>query len=867
MGNVKVKISRVIMCMVMLVVVALFFDEEIYAAPSGKGTSNQPYKVSKFDDLEYSLTTGARKSGKTYILVSGTINMKKNINVDGGSFCIYAGDTGATIRKSIDSKDDMNDKKNPRYCIRAGLTKTTSIEIGCQGSGYVTLGGQRKYYESNKKVSSGWLFVGKDATVTLGGYTVVQNMINNDSSSKLSNLSVYGYLYVDCEIKNCKSLNGGAICVKDGGVVELRNGANINNCVSETEGGAIWVKDSGYLKMDGTAKITSCSSNEEGGAIFVSGNNTRADILSGTIAYNKSGNSAGGVFAGYGATLIIGATDASGPTIERNTASGSGGGVRANGGLDENAGGNLYFYSGRVNYNTSKKYGGGISIGTPGKYGKRYAYVCNAEITGNQAEEDGGGICIPKGVEGEKNGIVFKKNQIKNNYTKKDGGGIYANSSLEMEDNYVLENEAGNNGGGIYIGTDCKVSDYSGHIGDNRAKGKGKAIYLAGMFHTGGTINIYENNEIYICKDKYIENDRKYNGNNRIMAKLDSAQTNNGTKLVHVGFSGGTGEKVLYGYDNGEEDEYRGQIKNKKFEHVNLSGKQLLRSTGMVRNMDENWIIISNSYTVKYIKNISQTPKNMPDNQTKFYEENLKLTNTLPELETYEVVQESMWNDRADGKGKVYSPGSTYEANSDLDLYAIWKWKLIIDIATKDRYYVVGQDITLSEDEVLKKVSVTDNCNSGYPYKLIIKKIYNKSKDRIVFEGNMTTDEKQLEKYLSTKNDGNYQITLYCENSIEKKAEKEFTVYILPDRYEKGTVRFISNEYLGTLDGNSVWRSGSNYSLLINSLRGKKKSSYRFSANNVKEIRNFMKKTKYKMDKNMTFYIMFLKERERISDR
>lgn len=865
-NNVKKEKVIVIMRMMLLITIFLFCGKDVYAAPSGGGTSNNPYLVSKFNDLEYALTTGAKPNAKTYIQVSGTINMKKNINVDGGSFCIYAKDKDATIRKSTNPDDKMNSEEDPRYCIRAGLTKKTDIEIGCQGNGNIILGGQRKYYESNNKVSSGWLYVGTEASVMIGSQTTVQNMINNDPTSKLSNLSVYGSLYAECEIKNCTSLNGGAICVKGSGIVRLGENAKISNCTSNTEGGAIWVKENGYLIMEG-GQITKCTSAEEGGAIFVSGDYAKAEIISGTIDYNISGNSAGGVFAGYGATLIVGSESTDGPAIEYNEANGSGGGIRANGGLYDTAGGTFHFYSGRVNYNKSKKYGGGISIGSPGKKGKREAFVCRAEMIGNSAEEDGGGICIPKDVGYGDKGVRFEGNVIKNNYTKKDGGGIYVNSSITGKDNFILGNESGRRGGGIYIGANGKVSDYSSHIGNNRSSGKGKGIYLAGKFQTGGYIDMYENNEVYICKDKYIENNQIFLGRNRVISKIDSERTGNGTKIVLVNF-GETAEMVLYGDRNGEEDEYKAERNGKKFEHNNLSDNKLLRSTGMVKNIDNRWIIISSKYRINYNKNISKTPHNMPANQIKFYEEDIYLSNELPNLEDYEVVRKSIWNGSADGKGRVYGPGAVYKDNSNLELYVIWKLKFVIDIATKDRYYVVGQKIILSENEVLKKISVTDSYKSNYPYKVIIKKIYNKSKNKIIFQDNSGMKENNLDKYLSTKNSGNYQISIYCENKDEKKiAEKEFCVYVLTDAYEQGTVRFISSEYLYTLNANSIWRNSSYYDVLVDSIHGEKEAVYFFTKKDIEKIREFTEKKKHKMGENayVKFFSFFLKGREKKS--
>lgn len=73
------------------------------------------------------------------------------------------------------------------------------------------------------------------------------------------------------------------------------------------------------------------------------------------------------------------------------------------------------------------------------------------------------------------------------------------------------------------------------------------------------------------------------------------------------------------------------------------------------------------SYAVKYNANggIGE-----PDAQTKWYDEDLILSDAIPVRSGYKFVG---WNTKADGTGTGYAIGTTYTGNAALTLYAIWK--------------------------------------------------------------------------------------------------------------------------------------------------------------------------------------------------
>ena len=92
-------------------------------------------------------------------------------------------------------------------------------------------------------------------------------------------------------------------------------------------------------------------------------------------------------------------------------------------------------------------------------------------------------------------------------------------------------------------------------------------------------------------------------------------------------------------------------------------------------------MIYSYTYTVHYDGNMQgSTPSNVPGNQTKWEDEDLTLSSTIPELDGYTFEK---WNTNQDGTGADYNPSmnnntgeytnpSVYTTNAALTLYAIW---------------------------------------------------------------------------------------------------------------------------------------------------------------------------------------------------
>ena len=76
------------------------------------------------------------------------------------------------------------------------------------------------------------MYIYEEGSVVIGEKTQVENMINNDVDSNLSNITVFGCLDVYGKITKCEGENGGDICGKGAGIVNIHSPSIITNCSS-----------------------------------------------------------------------------------------------------------------------------------------------------------------------------------------------------------------------------------------------------------------------------------------------------------------------------------------------------------------------------------------------------------------------------------------------------------------------------------------------------------------------------------------------------------------------------------------------------------------------------------------------------------
>ena len=364
-------------------------------------------------------------------------------------------------------------------------------------------------------------------------------------------------------------------------------------------------------------------------------------------------------------------------------------------------------------------------------------------ISNNTCTESGGGIWTPNNIQGTGTEYaIIQNSQITSNTCHKYGGGISVHGKVYVSNCSIEHNFTGDRGAGIHITEEGTLKYDMGTISDNKTLDSitGTGIYVNGQLKINESARIAENNVVYLPKGKYIEVTGELYKYYSSIAKIESEDKSNGTKLVYINYENGTGEKELY-YKGTSSDEYEGKKVQKKYSCVGISSQQLLRTGENVSGIGKNWIIISEKYLIKYDSNTTDEVKNMPSDQVKFWNENIKLSSEGPEREKYIIDTKKHWNYSKDGRGTRISAGAYFYANESRVLYAQWKKRppKEIYINAKDRYYFKGQDIVINREELLKKVTVTDDVDNGNEYYVRIIEI-TRTSDNLV--NNDSSDDK-----------------------------------------------------------------------------------------------------------------------------
>lgn len=813
-----------------------FASENNVQGYTGKGTKDDPYIVMKETELREILTTKGNNSWK-YIAVNNTIVIRKTIIINRGKFRLYAKGAGRTIMRSGNITDPVNNQENPKYCMM--INNSANIVLGYQNeSNYLLRLNGNKSNFSGKKKSSGFLYVSEAANVTIDKKAMITNVKNNKSDKGGTAVFSAGSLTVRGEISNCQGTDGGAIGIKKG-TLFIDSSANIHNCSSATEGGGIFGIDGCSIEMSG-GTIRNCTAQEEGGGIFVSGR-SKCQITAGNIVNNSSGLTGGGVFSGGGATITVGKSDGSGPKISSNFARTIGGGIRCNGGAGIHSGGISYFYGGTISDNIAGKNTGGLSCGPAGDNNVSKIFLKNMHIENNMGKEGIGGMRIPASAMGTSSKEVLVINcRVLGNKTEKNSGGLQVDGSVIVTNSIFQKNYSRKNGGAIYINNGT-LQIKSGNITENSSDGFGDGVYVAGIFKIRDSAYVDDRNEVYLTKGTYIDVVGRLSKVSGLIAKINSEVNVNGTKLVKVSYSGGTAYRELY---------YSDEKKNERYQCISMSKSSLLRPSENVNGYENIWIIISEKYKIQYNKNTNDFVKNIPQEQEKYWNENIILSNNQIIREGYIIEKEKHWNTKNDGRGTVHFPGNVYKENGNAILYANWKKTEIkkIYINAVDRYYVINQEILLDSKELLKKVTTDDDRHTGKPYSLRVTKIECTNDSNVVTGTNIAT-----EKYMNTNVVNQYILTVETEDEKSKvKAISQMSVYVLNKDLINGQVRFISFGYMHTLDRTSKWSKGLK-DKLVTSLKKNKNSVYHIniSSEDVKEIKNNIKKNNYKINKEM----------------
>ena len=437
-------------------------------------------------------------------------------------------------------------------------------------------------------------------------------------------------------------------------------------------------------------------------------------------------------------------------------------------------------------------------------------------ISNNTCTESGGGIWTPNNIQGTGTEYaIIQNSRITSNTCHKYGGGISVHGKVYVSNCSIEHNFTGDRGAGIHITEGGTLKYDMGTISDNKTLDSitGTGIYVNGQLKINESARIAENNVVYLPKGKYIEVTGELYKNYSSIAKIESEDKSNGTKLVYINYENGTGEKELY-YKGTSSDEYEGKEVQKKYSCVGISSQQLLRTGENVSGIGKNWIIISEKYLIKYDSNTTDEVKNMPSDQVKFWNENIKLSSEGPKREKYIIDTKKHWNYSKDGRGTRISAGAYFYANESRVLYAQWKKRppKEIYINAKDRYYFKGQGIVINREELLKKVTVTDDVDNGNEYYVRIIEITRTSDNLVNNDSSDDKNDSSSNKNDSTndKNDSSSNKSDSASNKSDSSSNKSDSTDNKSDSKNNNSSNKSDSGSKGNYKDNNLLATGSN---------------------------------------------------------
>jgi uncharacterized repeat protein (TIGR01451 family)/CSLREA domain-containing protein len=232
-------------------------------------------------------------------------------------------------------------------------------------------------------------------------------------------------------------------------------------------GQSITVTLSGLTVRNGSAPTTGSWWTKGGGGIRTSAaNTTLQDVI---VSNNHAGSGdGGGIAAGVGSLTLQN-------VIIENNITNSGGGLFS---IEHQ----LAIYDSVISNNTATYDGGGIYFMDAAGYFS--AVISNTVVDANYSSRRGGGLYIFGHSDRQDVVLTIANSVFRNNMADRDGGGIFINgSTVEIVDSFVMDNEAGWSGGGVYNWATVEFVD--SFVIDN------EAVYAGGgLYNNGNTTKI-----------------------------------------------------------------------------------------------------------------------------------------------------------------------------------------------------------------------------------------------------------------------------------------------------------------------------------------------------------------------------------------
>ena len=443
-------------------------------------------------------TTESSAAGIVLVGAKGTItggsisgNGGTGVNIQGSE--VLLGQVLISNNTSQGSAGGVYVSRTGSICADVTIDGAQIINNTCKTSG----GGLFLYMNGNKVTMKSGKISGNVAGD--GGGVVAQRevtfiMEGGEITSNRSTANCGGFY---ASIDSTFIMNGGKIANNysarnGGGVYCLRsnvqlNGGTISGNTAKNATGGVHINGS-KVKLAGTSITGNKAETGSGGGVFVGPTTATIDgvkqtingslvMTGGSISYNSTPKAGGGLLLQSKGTVV----DMYGGSINNNTSTKFAGGIY----VGKNAAFNMH--GGKVCYNKSENdVGGGIHHdGGTGNY-------TGGEIFGNSSPRSGGGLLVG----GSGNVVNLKNVKIYDNTAKVAAGVILqGRATLNMEDCEIYNNQAIQNGGGIYAYTYVTLNAKNCHIHDNVAGIDGAGLWSWATSYTNLEGCLFENNK------------------------------------------------------------------------------------------------------------------------------------------------------------------------------------------------------------------------------------------------------------------------------------------------------------------------------------------------------------------------------------
>ena len=347
-----------------------------------------------------------------------------------------------------------------------------------------------------------------------GGLAVVSGQATLNNSRILSNVATFGAgvdvtggiltQTGDSLIAHNSATGGGGLNLWSGSVL-LEGGQIFDNDAYSAGGVYVW---SGSMTLSGTQIVDNSADLKGGGLCVVTGRVT----LKNAMVFSNTADNGGGIYSQLGSVVLVGGE------IVSNTANTRGGGVYL-----QDAGAVLtQTGASTISYNDAGYEGGGIYVESGA------ATLSGVQIISNTADTKGGGICVNNSdaaliLSGD--GMVFQ------NEAGTNGGGVYVfQGGMTLHGGQILSNTAGFNGGGIDMGGGILTQTGSTIIAHNTAGGFGGGV-AGGARSTFYGAQIFDNYAFFDGGGVSVPGDAVLNG----AAIFSNTSSSNGGGILNTG--------------------------------------------------------------------------------------------------------------------------------------------------------------------------------------------------------------------------------------------------------------------------------------------------------------------------------------------